>query len=88
MRRSFAGAAGFGDPGLDSKQNEVINNAEEVSNRSKEHYRWMGGRMKLSTRRRGESGPGEKSPIAMATHAKLVVALAPRRPGDAPSLVP
>ena len=28
------------------------------------------------------------SPIAMATHAKLVVASAPRRPGDALGLVP
>jgi hypothetical protein len=32
--------------------------------------------------------PATNSSIAMATHAKLVVAPAPRRPGDAPGLVP
>jgi hypothetical protein len=32
--------------------------------------------------------PATNSPIAMATHAKLVVVSAPRRPGDAPGLVP
>jgi hypothetical protein len=42
----------------------------------------------IRDQRRWKRALATNSPIAMATHAKLVVALAPMRPGDGPGLVP